>query len=209
MFFLYTTGCSLTWNEIAVILESFMKVLLGICGFFFFSYLVRITQSPCSIPVWQLIKSFQKPHISWFAFPAVCKGCGRPLEGAVLSDYNLSPMLAAGWQPSLAAGDPRYLLLSIKHGKGPPQVLKWGWVLSNSFVTMSVGGFFLLSWRIAMNYCALRRVFNRDGSKFIERLLSTQNCSKCSAYISLFHPHNNFQTNLIPKLQIRTEAQRG
>lgn len=60
-----------------------------------------------------------------------------------------------------------------------------------------------------MNYCALRRVFNRDGSKFIERLRSIQNCSKCSAYISLFHPHDNFQTYLIPKLHIRTEAQRG
>ncbi|XP_044906047.1 uncharacterized protein LRATD2 isoform X2 [Felis catus] len=32
----------------------------------------------------------------------------------------------------LAAGDPEYLLLSIKQGKGPPHMSKRGWMLSNS-----------------------------------------------------------------------------
>lgn len=188
-----------------VLYESFVRNLWGFL-FFIFDQSHPVTLQRPSLTIDYIISKALHFLICIFC----CLQRMRLASGRGSSiDYNLSPMLAAGWQPSLAAGDPRYLLLSIKHGKGPPQVLKWGWVLSNSFVTMSVGGFFLLSWRIAMNYCALRRVFNRDGSKFIERLRSIQNCSKCSAYISLFHPHDNFQTYLIPKLHIRTEAQRG
>lgn len=187
-----------------------MKALSGICGFFLFSYLIRVTQSSWSIPVWQLIKSFQKPWISWFAFFFCCLLRTWPLEGAVLSDYNLSPVLAASWQLCLAAGDPRYLLLSIKHGKGPPQLSEWSRVLSNSFVALSVGGFLLLSWRIAMNYCAPRRGGVYQRWKRIHWV--TAKCLELLWMLSihLFISSSEWLSGILnSKLQIRTEVQRG
>lgn len=189
MFFLYTTGCSLTWNEI-VIYESFVRNLWVFLIFVLDESHSVILENP-SLTTDKVISKASHFLICIF-FSCLLRTW--PLEGAVLSDYNLSPVLAAGWQLCLAAGDPRYLLLSIKHRKGPPRLSECRRVLSNSFVALSVGGFLLLSWRIAMNYCAPRReVFNREGSEFTEWLLSVWNCCECSAYISLFHPHSDSQ----------------
>lgn len=96
-------------------------------GFFLFPYLLRVTQPSWSILVWQFIKSFQMAHISWFAFLLSAEDVASERGHSV----RLQSVPGVGSRlAGLAAGDPRYLVLSIKRRKGLPLMFKWGWVLS-------------------------------------------------------------------------------
>lgn len=76
-------------------------------GFFLFLYLLRVTQPSWSIVVWQLIKSFQTAHISWFAFLLSAEDVASERGHSV----RLQSVPGVGSRlTGLAAGDPRYLL---------------------------------------------------------------------------------------------------
>lgn len=153
IFSLYATGFYPTWSALAVIMESLMKPVLGICGFFSFFIFAQSHPTVLEHPSLTIDKVISKgTHFLICIFCCLLKMW--PLDGAILSDCSLSPVLAAGWQVWLQETPGTYCCLSSR-GKG--HLARADGAGHRGFLRCYVRSFILLSWKIATNSFSLRR----------------------------------------------------